>query len=237
MSTLCAHALPTEQQTQTDKRQSRRFRCNLDIVCKLRSEPSSADLAVARIRNLSATGVCLVLDRPFEPRSFIHLELAHRWRHTVCHNSVRVVYVIRRCNGMYLVGGAFERPLTSEEAAELLPRNCEELETEQVGDAIVAKFPEYSRLNERAIQTVDEQLDAIAQEWGDRPVILDLQRVAGLNSSMIRQLVTFNRRLAQSGGRLALCSATPDVSNLLNKTRLNTVLSVYSTEKDALEAS
>jgi anti-sigma B factor antagonist len=150
---------------------------------------------------------------------------------------MRVVYTIRRRDGTFLVGGAFARPLSTREAAGLLPHQPEELETEQVGDALVAKFPAYSRLDQAMIETVDGQLAALAEEWGARPVIVNLERVAGLNSSMLRQLVTFNQRVNRAGGRLALCAVAPEVTQVLDKIRLTELLPIYPTEQEALLAS
>ncbi len=224
-------------QAPCDSRQTPRFRCSLDIVCRLRLRVNAADLTAVRVRNLSTMGVCLVLDRALEPRSTVHLELTHRWKKTVCYIAFRVVYTIRRCDGTFLVGGAFARSMSASEAGELLAHPIDQLETEEVGEAIVAKFPAYSRLNDEVIQSVDGQLKVIAAEWGNRPVILDFGRVTGLNSSMLRQLVTFNQQVAHACGRLALCSVAPEVNEVLYRTRLSSLLRVYRTEREALQAS
>lgn len=237
MTTLCASTTPNQPEMGLEARRAPRFRCSLDITCEIRAAAGMPSATPARIRNLSPMGVCLVVDTPIDPRSMIHLELRHRWREVVCGIEMRVVYTIRRCNGTFLVGGAFARPLDPEEADRLLPRPMEELETEEVGDAIVAKFPAYSRLDDAAIQTVDEQLSTIAEEWGDRPVILNLCRVAGLNSSMIRQIAAFNRRVTGAGGRLSLCAVTPEVQEVLSKTHISSVLRIFPTEREALQAS
>jgi anti-anti-sigma factor len=191
----------------------------------------------AKIRNLSPMGVCLVLDRTFEPRSTLSLEMTHRWRHFSCQMPMRVVYSIRRSNGTHLVGGAFAHPLSPEEADQLLPHPTRELATEQVDDAIVAYLPAYSRLNEDAIETVDDQLAALAEESGDQSVILNLGQISGLNSAMLRQLVTLSQRFVQRGKRLALCSVAPHVSEVLDKAHLTPLFRVYPTEEAALRAS
>jgi anti-sigma B factor antagonist len=121
--------------------------------------------------------------------------------------------------------------------AALSPQDLFEIETEEVGGAIVARFPNYSRLNDQMIRTVDEQLDEIALRSGTRPVVLSLCHVAGINSSMLRQIVTFNRRLAQAGGRLALCAVAPDVGDVLAKARVNSLVNIYPNEREALHST
>jgi anti-anti-sigma factor len=219
-----------------ERRQTGRFRCSLDIDCQVRNDPADSEAWPARVRNLSPLGVCLVLDRRIDPRSVVHLHLAHRWRQFECHVRLRVVYTIQRCDGSYLVGGVFARPLSPEENEGLLPDPSQGLKTEQVGDAIIAKFPAYSRLDDEVIQAVDEQLAALAAQWGDRPFILDFGRIGGLNSSMLGHLVTFNQRVTRAGGRLALCAVTPEVGDLLDKINLTTLFRIYPTEQDALRA-
>lgn len=51
-------------------------------------------------------------------------------------------------------------------------------------------------------------------------VVLDLQNVKSLSSEAVRPLLTLQRRLRDSGGRLVLCNLAPVVSQCLTATRL-----------------
>jgi anti-sigma B factor antagonist len=230
-SPACAPPAP-----ETERRRRTRFRCRIDVECRARTGPGAGDACPAKVRNLSALGACVVLDRRWPARSLMRLSLTHRWRQYHCEPVLRVVYTIGRDDGTYLVGGAFTRPLSAEESAGLLPGPSQGIEAEEVGEAIVAKFPPYSRLDEEAVQGVDEQLGTLADNWGDRPFVLDLRRVAGLNGSMLSQLVRFNQRVSRAGGRLALCGVAPQVGAVLDRVRLARYFRIYATEQEALQA-
>jgi hypothetical protein len=69
----------------------------------------------AKVRNLSAGGISLVVDRDFEPQSVLTVQLVNTERNVACSLKVRVVYTVPHPSGDWILGGAFTRQLSEEE--------------------------------------------------------------------------------------------------------------------------
>jgi anti-anti-sigma factor len=65
-------------------------------------------------------------------------------------------------------------------------------------------------------------------------VVLDLSEVSRLDSIAMGLLVRYAERLGKAGGGLRLAAAPPFVVNLLNMTKLSTILPSYATEEEAI---
>ncbi len=74
----------------------------------------------ARVRDISAGGVGLLLDFRFEPGTTLALELRHAKRRQTLPLSVQVKHASPLEDGEWLLGTAFERPLTEDEVQALL---------------------------------------------------------------------------------------------------------------------
>lgn len=76
--------------------------------------------AVVRVRNLSATGISLVLPHAVEAETVLPLELLNLGRMFICKVDMRVVYTLEHPSGDWILGCAFLRKLTDEELQALL---------------------------------------------------------------------------------------------------------------------
>jgi anti-sigma B factor antagonist len=65
-------------------------------------------------------------------------------------------------------------------------------------------------------------------------VVLDLSEVNRLDSIAMGLLVRYAERLGKASGGLRLAAAPPFVVNLLNMTKLSTILPSYATEEEAI---
>jgi anti-sigma B factor antagonist len=65
-------------------------------------------------------------------------------------------------------------------------------------------------------------------------IVLDLSEVNRLDSIAMGLLVRYAERLGKAGGGLRLAAAPPFVVNLLNMTKLSTILPSYATEEEAI---
>jgi hypothetical protein len=102
-----------------EQRRAPRFACGLRTWARVHLE-GGAVLASATVRDLSTSGVCLVLRRRLWPGAVVPLDLFHALRFTACHATLRVVDVAEYPDGNFLVRGAFTRDLTPQEVRELL---------------------------------------------------------------------------------------------------------------------
>lgn len=70
---------------------------------------------------------------------------------------------------------------------------------------------------------------------GVRNMIVNLQHVNYIDSSGLSAILTANRICEEAGGVLVLCHLTEKVEKLINITRLDEVLNIIPTEKEAIE--
>ncbi len=76
-----------------------------------------------------------------------------------------------------------------------------------------------------------------AMEQAVRLVIVDFTRAGYIDSSGLGVLVSFSRRLRDSGGDLRLVGLSEDLRSLFELTRLDTLFPLYATRADALAAT
>jgi anti-anti-sigma factor len=218
------------------RRSDVRFRCGPELVCQVQVEGERPDRRPAKIRNLSAGGMCLILDHKIEPNAVVHLHLQHSTRRFAAQVPLRVIYTVQRLGGDHVVGGVFTRKLSEEERAGLLPGWSPELKVRQVGTATVLDLPYYGLLDDESVRTLSEQLAALVDLSGTEDFVLNCRRIPGLNSALLTQLLNFQKSVKEAGGRLALCAVPPEVSDLLLAANLHEVFRIYSTEEEALRS-
>lgn len=74
----------------------------------------------ATVRNISSGGITVYLDRWLEPETIVMLELINRGMMFSCRLPLRVVYMLERPSGDWILGGAFARKLSEDEMHALL---------------------------------------------------------------------------------------------------------------------
>ncbi len=70
---------------------------------------------------------------------------------------------------------------------------------------------------------------------GARNIIVNLQHVKYIDSSGLSAILTANRGCEEAGGVLVLCHLTEHVEKLITITRLDEVLNIIPTEREAIE--
>lgn len=73
-----------------------------------------------RVRNISATGISLIVDQDLDPEAEVQLQLRNLSKLFSCRLPLRIVYMVERPSGEWIVGGAFARKLTDQEMKALL---------------------------------------------------------------------------------------------------------------------
>lgn len=73
-----------------------------------------------QVRNLSAGGIGLVLDRSFAPDTILSVQLLKRPQMILHKLQVRVTYAMEHPSGEWILGGSFDHRLTTEELQSLL---------------------------------------------------------------------------------------------------------------------
>jgi hypothetical protein len=111
--------LPADDPQGIERRASTRYPCNLATSCRL-AVAVKDEAHPARVRNISAGGVSLVLGHEFLSGDILAVELKSMPRNFVRHLKVRVIYCIEHPSGDFIVGGSFTSPLTDDEVTAFL---------------------------------------------------------------------------------------------------------------------
>jgi anti-sigma B factor antagonist len=105
----------------------------------------------------------------------------------------------------------------------------------QSGNVTVVRLGHPIILRGDAAEAVGDHLQRLLDD-GRVNVLFDFANVQSVTSLIIGKLVLFNKKLGAAGGRLALCEVSPDVRGVFDVVRLPQLVSVYDTEKAALDS-
>jgi anti-anti-sigma factor len=75
-------------------------------------------------------------------------------------------------------------------------------------------------------------VNSLARHGRLGPVILDLSKLAVINSSFLAALVVMKKRLQASGGTLFLCGVRPIVREIFDRIQFNRVFNIVNSEED-----
>jgi len=67
-------------------------------------------------------------------------------------------------------------------------------------------------------------------------IIVDLKKVPFINSAALGIFLNIYKEVEKKNGRFALCSISPDVDNLLEITKLSSILETFRNQEDALDS-
>jgi anti-anti-sigma factor len=102
------------------------------------------------------------------------------------------------------------------------------LQSESVGRVTtvqLTKDAEY--LGSENASAVAEELFGLVGEANGSELLLDLQNVRYMTSTGLTVLLALRGKLHAAGGRLSLCNPSPQVVEVLDVTRLNTLFEVH----------
>jgi anti-sigma B factor antagonist len=101
------------------------------------------------------------------------------------------------------------------------------------GGVSVIHFPG-TDMSEDAALAIGRQLYALTEKPRSRRFVLNLGDVPGLSSAMLGKLISFDKKVKQSGGELRLCSLTPEVAARFESMCLDRLFHICATEQEAL---
>ncbi|HEV3263681.1 MAG TPA: STAS domain-containing protein [Gemmataceae bacterium] len=116
------------------------------------------------------------------------------------------------------------------------PPRRRRLEVEDIGDVTVVNFTDRKILDEQNIQVIGEQLFSLVDEAGRRKILLNFGNVEYLSSAALAKLITLNKKVQQTGGRLILCNIDTQIYEVFEITKLNKLFNIYPGEQEALQA-
>jgi len=106
-----------------------------------------------------------------------------------------------------------------------------------IGKATVVEFQVPSLMDPLMLESLSVRLVALVDEQDRRILILDFARVQYLSSQAIGVVITLHRKLsALPNSKFLLCGINSKLAELLKLTRLDRVLTIKPTQKEAINS-
>ena len=104
-----------------------------------------------------------------------------------------------------------------------------------IGKVMIVEFKNPSLMDPVVLENTARKLYSIVDEEDQRNVILDFEKVQYLSSQAIGILLTMKKKIDALGkGKLVLCGIGPKLAELLKITRLDKIMIIKPTQKEAL---
>ena len=107
---------------------------------------------------------------------------------------------------------------------------------QQIEKFTVIEFKSPSLMDPLELEQIGQQLYRLVDEEDRRKIILDFEKVQYLSSQAIGIVLTMNKKLGSlKNSKLVLCGVGPRLMELLKITRLDRLLTVKPTQREALK--
>jgi anti-sigma B factor antagonist len=104
-----------------------------------------------------------------------------------------------------------------------------------IGKVMIVEFRNPSLMDPVILENTSKRLYKLVDEEDNRNVVLDFEKVQYLSSQAIGILLSMKKKIDALGhGKLVLCGIGPKLAELLKITRLDKVMIIKSTQKEAL---
>src|SRR5438045_1070275 len=102
----------------------------------------------------------------------------------------------------------------------------------QEGDCVIVTVK--GEIDLQASPELRVALLELLKKYSPKKLVLNLSRVAYMDSSAIAVLVEMLKKMNSAGGKIYLTSLQPRVQGLLEIVRLNTIFSIVATDQEAV---
>jgi anti-sigma B factor antagonist len=107
---------------------------------------------------------------------------------------------------------------------------------QQIEKFTVVEFKTPSLMDPLVLEEIGKELYRLVDEEDKRRLILDFEKVQYLSSQAIGIVLTLNKKLAAlKNSKFVLCGVGPKLLDLLKITRLDRILTVKPTQKEAVK--
>ena len=115
------------------------------------------------------------------------------------------------------------------------PPRRRRLELEEVGDVTVVNFIDKKILDEQNIQIIGEQLFDLVDNQGKKKILLNFGNVEFLSSAALGKLITLNKKVQTSGGKMIMCRIAKEIMEVFEITKLDKLFKIQKDEQAALQ--
>jgi len=107
----------------------------------------------------------------------------------------------------------------------------------KIEKATIVEFRTNSLMDPLILQDIADHLYKLVDEEDRRNIIIDFEKVTYLSSQAIGIVISMHKKLSQlKHSRLILCGVGPKLMELMKITRLDKVLTIKPSQKEALNA-
>ncbi len=107
--------------------------------------------------------------------------------------------------------------------------------TQQQKSVLVVTVTAPSLMSMLSVRDIQPELYKLIDEQGNTKVVMDLSKVRDISSQFIGTIIAMHTKLSRKRGKLVLCGLNDKLSELMALTRLDRVISIVPTAKDAIE--
>jgi anti-anti-sigma regulatory factor len=108
------------------------------------------------------------------------------------------------------------------------------LELDRRSWVTIARLVEPDYRESDALYTLEADLMALAENQGQRPVVLNCASAQMFSSTFVSRLLTLRRKLIGQGSQLVLCDLSESLTTLLERLRLSAYFRIFRDEREAL---
>ncbi len=109
---------------------------------------------------------------------------------------------------------------------------------QQIGDYAVIEFITSSLMDPIVLENTAQALYKIIDEEDKRKIVMDFERVQYLSSQAIGIVLAMHKKLSSlKNSRLILCSVGPKLMELIKLTRLDRLLTIKASQKEAVNVA
>jgi anti-sigma B factor antagonist len=105
----------------------------------------------------------------------------------------------------------------------------------QHGVAVI-QFTDTKVLDQRNINLIGAELAEMVEKRAVRKMLINLQNVEYLSSSVLGKLLSLHKALRVKKGTLKLCCIAPSIFEVFKITSLDKVFDIFPTEAEAMDA-
>ena len=103
-------------------------------------------------------------------------------------------------------------------------------------DVMILDFEDTKILDQQTVDEIGGELQNIAKTTELTKVIVDMNRIELMTSTMIGQFVAFNRDCGERKIEVHFCNLTSQIKELFKITKLDTVFKITKNREQALES-
>ncbi len=106
----------------------------------------------------------------------------------------------------------------------------------QNNDVAIVSFNDKKILDEASIQELGAELFGLVEQQKMGDILLNFTNVEFLSSAALGKLITLDRKVKASKGRMKMCNIRPEIFEVFQITKLNKVFDIRKDETEAMTA-